>query len=99
MKKSIFTIATIATILFATTATATTIDPNNANKEWNNKGKELTFKKGDTVKIKVGSFGSQFLTVGIVDYVCNSKYLKVNGFFILISDIEVITLYAKPQQK
>lgn len=60
---------------------------------WNNTGKELTFKKGDTVTVKAGSKSSAYVLTGKIEHVCNSEYIKVNGYFVAISDVEVITKY------
>lgn len=62
-------------------------------KLWNNTGKELTFKKGDTVKIKSGSKSSAYVLIGKVQHVCNASYIKVDGYFVAIADVEVITKY------
>jgi len=88
MKNSILTIA--ITLLVSFSSMANNIDENTL---WNNTGKELTFKKGDTVKIKNGSKSSAYVLSGKVQHVCNKSYIKVNGYFVSISDVEVITKY------
>ena len=87
MKKTITTIA--ITLFFSFSSMASNIEP----KLWNNTGKELTFKKGDTVKIKAGSKSSAYVLIGKVQHVCDSRYIKVNGYFVAIADVEVITKY------
>lgn len=86
MKNSILTIA----LLVSFSSMANNIDE---SKIWNNKGKELTFKKGDTVKIKNGSKSSAYVLTGKVEHICNKSYIKVNGYFVAIADVEVITKY------
>jgi hypothetical protein len=88
MKNSILTIA--ITLLVSFSSMANNIDENTL---WNNTGKEMTFKKGDTVKVKAGSKSSAYVLTGKVEHVCNASYIKVNGYFVAISDVEVITKY------
>ena len=81
---------TIAVLLFSFTS----LFANNPEpKLWNNKGITQTFKKGDTVLIKAGSDSAKYVTSGKVEFICNGEYIKVNGYFIKISDIDVITKY------
>lgn len=87
MKKLIIT---IAFLLLSILSFGNNIEPVT---EWNNKGKALTFKKGDTVLIKKGSNASKYVVTGKVEFVCNSQYIKVNGYFVQIQDVEVITKY------
>jgi hypothetical protein len=88
MKK--FTLTIALTFLVSFSAIANNIDD---SKLWNNKGIEQTFKKGDTVKIKAGSKSSAYVLTGKVQHVCNAKYIKVNGYFVAVADVEVITKY------
>jgi hypothetical protein len=88
MKNSILTIAMLTMVSFS--SMANNIDENTL---WNNTGKGLTFKKGDTVKIKNGSKSSAYVLSGKVEHICNKSYIKVNGYFVAISDVEVITKY------
>jgi hypothetical protein len=88
MKNSIITIAMLTLVSFS--SMANNIDENTL---WNNTGKGLTFKKGDTVKIKNGSKSSAYVLIGKVEHICNASYIKVNGYFVAISDVEVITKY------
>jgi hypothetical protein len=85
MKKLILT---SAVLLLSFSALAS-----NPPKLWNNKGITQTFKKGDTVKIKAGSKSSAYVVTGKVQHVCNAKYIKVNGYFVAIADIDVIIKY------
>jgi hypothetical protein len=62
-------------------------------KKWNNKGIEQTFKRGDLVAVKQGTKSAKYVLTGKVDSVCNANYIKVNGYFVAISDIDVITKY------
>jgi len=78
------------TLLVSFSSMANNIDDNSL---WNNKGKELTFKKGDTIKVKSGSKSAAYVLTGKVEHVCNASYIKVNGFFVAISDVEIITKY------
>lgn len=87
MKNSILTIA--ITLLVSFSAMASNLEP----KPWNNTGKELTFKKGDTVTVKAGSKSSAYVLAGKVEHVCNASYIKVNGYFVAIADVEVIAKY------
>jgi len=87
MKKFILT---SAVLLLSFSVLASTPNP---PKLWNNKGIAQTFKKGDTVKIKAGSKSSAYVLTGKVEHVCNANYIKVNGFFVAIADIDVITKY------
>lgn len=80
MKKSITTIA--ISLLVSFSAMANNID-----------GDKATFKKGDTVTIKAGSKSSAYVLTGKVEHVCNASYIKVNGYFVAIEDVEVITKY------
>jgi len=88
MKNSILTIAMLTLVSFSSIA-------NNVDepKLWNNTGKEMTFKKGDAVKIKNGSKSSAYVLSGKVEHICNKSYIKVNGYFVAISDVQVITKY------
>ena len=61
--------------------------------EWNNKGIVKTFHKGDTVRIKAQSESAKYVTVGTVEAICNADYIKVNGYFVAIANVEVITEY------
>lgn len=88
MKTIISTIA--ISLLVSFSSIANTIDDSSL---WNNTGKELTFKKGDTVTVKAGSKSSAYVLTGKIEHVCNSEYIKVNGYFVAISDVEVITKY------
>jgi hypothetical protein len=88
MKTIISTIA--ISLLVSFSSMANNIDENTL---WNNTGKGLTFKKGDTVKIKNGSKSSAYVLSGKVEHVCNASYIKVNGYFVAISDVEVIIKY------
>lgn len=88
MKNSILTIAMLTLVSFS--SIANNIDDSAL---WNNTGKELTFRKGDTVKVKVGSKSSAYVLSGKVEHVCNASYIKVNGYFVAIADVEVITKY------
>lgn len=87
MKNSIITI--VISLIFSFSAMASNVEP----KPWNNTGKELTFKKGDTVTIKAGTKSAVYVLTGKVEHVCNASYIKVNGYFVRISDVEVITKY------
>lgn len=89
MRTTLLTIAMIT--LSLTSMSASSID--DTTKPWNNTGKELTFRKGDTVKIKSGSKSAAYVTVGKVQHICNKSYIKVDGYFVAISDVEVITKY------
>lgn len=80
---------TIAALLLSTSLIASTPEP----KLWNNLGKEFTFKRGDIIKIKSGSNSAKYVLAGKVEAVCNSKYIKVDGYFVAIKDVEVITKY------
>lgn len=88
MKNLISTIAISLLVSFSSMA-----NNNEEPKLWNNNGQELTFKKGDTIKVKAGSKSSVYVLTGKVEHVCNKSYIKVNGFFVAISDVEVITKY------
>ncbi len=72
------------TVLFANE-----VDP----KLWNNNGKEKTFHKGDSIKVKAGTKSSKYVSLGTVETVCNANYIKVDGYFVAIADVEVITKY------
>ena len=87
MKKTILIIG--LTLLFSFSSMASNVDP----KICNNTGKELTFKKGDTVTIKAGSKSSAYVLTGKVEHVCNASYIKVNGYFVAISDVDAIVKY------
>jgi len=87
MKNLLFT---IALVLVSFSAIASNIDD---SKLWNNTGKEMTFKKGDTIKVKAGSKSAAYVLTGKVEHVCNASYIKVNGYFVAISDVEIITKY------
>ena len=87
MKKLIVTIS--ITLLVSFSSMASNVDP----KLWNNTGKELTFKKGDTIKVKAGSKSAAYVLSGKVEHICNKSYIKVNGYFVAIADVEVITKY------
>jgi len=86
MKKFTLTIA----LLVSFSAIANNIEE---PKLWNNKGIDKTFKKGDAVKIKVGSKSSVYVLTGKVQAVCNANYIKVDGYFVAIADVEVIIKY------
>lgn len=88
MKKSIITIA--ISLLVSFSSMANNIDENTL---WNNNCKEMTFKKGDTIKVKSGSKSAAYVLTGKVEHVCNKSYIKVNGYFVAIADVEVITKY------
>ena len=88
MKTIISTIA--ISLLVSFSSIANTIDDSSL---WNNTGKELSFIKGDTVTVKAGSKSSAYVLTGKIEHVCNSEYIKVNGYFVAISDVEVITKY------
>jgi len=87
MKNLLFT---IALVLVSFSSIASNIDD---SKLWNNTGKEMTFKKGDTIKVKAGSKSAAYVLTGKVEHVCNASYIKVNGYFVAISDVEIITKY------
>lgn len=87
MKNLLFT---IALVLVSFSSIASNIDD---SKLWNNTGKEMTFKKGDTIKVKAGSKSAAYVLAGKVEHVCNASYIKVDGYFVAISDVEVITKY------
>lgn len=87
MKNLLFT---IALVLVYFSSIASNIDD---SKLWNNTGKEITFKKGDTIKVKAGSKSAAYVLTGKVEHVCNASYIKVNGYFVAISDVEIITKY------
>lgn len=87
MKK--FTLSLVFAVV-SLTAFGNNIEP----KKWNNNGADKAqFKKGDTVKIKEGTTGAKYLLTGKVEHVCNSKYIKVDGYFIAIADVDAITKY------
>lgn len=88
MRKSILTIVLLVLVSF--TAIGNNIDDSIL---WNNTGKELTFKKGYTIKVKAGSKSAAYVLSGKVQHVCNSQYIKVNGYFVAVADVEVITKY------
>jgi len=88
MKK--FTLTIALTFFVSFSAIANNIDD---SKLWNNKGIEQTFKKGDLVKIKAGSKSAVYVLTGKVQAVCNASYIKVDGYFVAIADVEVITKY------
>lgn len=76
--------------LFSLCSNANNIEP----KKWNNTGADKAqFKKGDTVKIKAGTTGAKYVLVGKVQAVCNANYIKVDGYFIAIADVDAITKY------
>ena len=87
MKTIISTIA--ISLLVSFSSMASNLEP----KPWNNTSKELTFKKGDTVTVKAGSKSSAYVLTGKIEHVCNASYIKVNGYFVAITDVEVITKY------
>ena len=87
MKNSILTIA--ISLLVSFSAIASNVEP----QPWNNTCKELTFKKGDTVTVKAGSKSSAYVLTGKIEHVCNTSYIKVNGYFVAIADVELITKY------
>lgn len=87
MKTIISTIAISLLVSFSAIAN----NPNPAL--WNNKGIAKTFKKGDTVKVKAGSKSSAYVLSGKVQHICNANYIKVDGYFVAIADVEVITKY------
>ena len=88
MKNLFFTIAMLTLVSFS--SIANTIDDSSL---WNNTGKELTFKKGDEIKVKAGSKSAAYVLSGKVEHVCNASYIKVNGYFVAVADVEVITKY------
>ena len=87
MRKLIVTIAlVIASSTFANNTTP-------KNKEWNDNGASVTaqtYHKGDEVIIKKGN---QYVSYGVITAICNYNSVKVNGYFVKINDIEVITKY------
>lgn len=84
------TILTIALVLVSFSSFANnTIDGD----KWNNTGKELTFKKGDVILIKKGSKSATYVLGGKVQAICSSTYIKVDGYFVAITDVEVIVKY------
>ena len=60
---------------------------------WNNKGEhtQVTLKKGDTVTIKVNA--RKYVTNGVISSICSAKWVKINGYFVAVENIEVITKY------
>ena len=93
MKNLFFTIAMLTLVSFSSMA-------NNIGPElWNNTGKGLTFHKGDVIRVKAGSKSSAYVLTGKVEHVCNASYIKVNGYFVAISDVEVITEYVTAKFK
>jgi hypothetical protein len=63
-------------------------------KKWNNNGADKAqFKKGDTVTVKAGTKSAKYVLSGKVEAVCNANYIKVDGYFIAISDVDAITKY------
>jgi len=68
---------------------------------WNNNGthKQITVKKGDTVKIKECCNGSKFVKSGVITSISSNNWVKINGYFVKISDIEVITEYSTAKYK
>jgi len=87
MKKSILTIVLLVLVSFSSIG-----QTHSLNLNWNNP-KEMTFKKGDTIKVKAGSKSAAYVLSGKVEHVCNSQYIKVNGYFVAVADVEVITKY------
>ena len=89
MKNSILTIAITLLVSFSSMA-----NNNEDPKLWNNgETKDQTFKKGDTIKVKAGSKSSAYVLVGKIEHVCNSEYIKINGYFVAVSDVEVIVKF------
>jgi len=87
MRKSILTIVLLVLVSFSS------IGQTHSLKFNCNDPKEITFKKGDTIKVKAGSKSAAYVLSGKVQHVCNSQYIKVNGYFVAVADVEVITKY------
>lgn len=88
MKK--FTLSLVFAVI-SLNAFGSNIEP----KKWNNNGahKVTAFKKGDTVMIKAGTKSAVYVKAGKIETICSAKYVKIDGYFISILDIEVITKY------
>jgi hypothetical protein len=69
--------------------------------EWNNNGthKQVTVKVGDTVKIKDCCNGSKYVKSGVITSLSSNNWVKINGYFVKVSDIEVITEYSTAKYK
>jgi len=85
MKNSIITISMLLLVSFSSLA--------NNGEVWNNTGKDKTFKVGDEVTIKAGSKSAEYVLSGKIEHVCNDNWVKIDGFFIKVSDVEVIVKY------
>jgi hypothetical protein len=94
MKNLLFT---IVLVLVSFTSNASETNPI----EWNNNGthKQVTVKVGDTVKIKDCCDGSKFVKYGVISSLSSNNWVKINGYFVKISDIEVITEYSTAKYK
>ena len=89
MKNSILTIAMLTLVSFSSMA------KDNNPIEWNNNGahKQVTVKIGDTVKIKGCCNASKYVNAGVISAISSNNWVKINGYFVKVSDIEVITKY------
>lgn len=74
---------------------------NNNPIEWNNNGihAQLTVKKGDRVSISEKSNVYKYVKFGTIQHICNAKYVKINGYFVKVSDIETINVYNTQNSK
>jgi ribosomal protein S17 len=88
MKNLLFT---IVLVLVSFTSNASEKNPI----EWNNNGthKQVTVKVGDTVKIKDCCNASKYVSEGVVTAISSKDWVKINGYFVKVTDIELITKY------